>query len=136
MNNIIQIIMQIIISVLSVIGILSCINYISEKIIGGCLRTEKSFFMKTDNTVYLVLNADKIGDKLEYYIRKIQDDIRNKRCIYISKIILYSENPECSQNENERDLYQNEIARICELLTVDYCNVIFVRGNLTDIRYL
>jgi len=129
MNNIIQAIVQIIISMLCVIGSLTCINYILENYIYGNSKKQKRIFIKEDNTAYLILNVDIIGDKLEYYIRQIQDDIKNKRCAYISKIILYSEKLGCPQCEEE---HQDEIARICELLTFDYSNVIFIKGGFSD----
>ena len=130
MNNITQIILKIIIIILCIIGSFACIHYIIENCLNIKSEKEKSFLAKNDNTAYLLLNVDKIGDKLEYYIRNIQNDIKNKKCTYINKIILYSENLACSQNEDESS-YQ-EIARICELLTVDYVNIIFVKGNFTD----
>jgi hypothetical protein len=130
MNNIIQIIMQTVISILCVIGSLSCINYIFENLIYKKIKREENFFVRDDNSVYLIINVDIIGDKLEYYIRKIQNDIKNKRYIYISKIILYSKNLDYKNCDEES--HQKEIARICELLTFDYSNIIFVKGNFQD----
>lgn len=135
MNNIAQTILQIIISILSIIGSLTCFHYIFEKIVNNKsnkLNQEEKLLKKDDNVACLILNVDKIGDKLEYYIRKTQDDIKNKRCIYISKIILYSEKLENSQFQNEEKSYQEEITRMCELFTFDYTNVIFVKGNFMD----
>ena len=124
MINTTPIMLQTVITVLCIIGIISCVHCVFD--IFKNLIWSKSNGEKITKVAYLVLNIDKIGDEIEYYIRTIQDDIKNQRCMYISKIILYS------HSKHEEESYQREIARICELLTLDYNNIIFVKGNLAD----
>ena len=108
MNDIIQIVFQTIIGILSVTGGLCCIYYIF-------CRMKKDLYIK--GNAYLILDIDTIGDKLEYYIRRIQNDINNKY-IYISKIILYSKSLRIN----------NEIYNICRILAQDYNNIIFINN--------
>lgn len=150
-NDIFQMAAQIIISVLCIIGILVFANYIAIYIFENYIYENRSPAnkqinrrnMKRCNAACLVLNVDEIGDKLEYYIRKIQNDIAGNKYIYISKIILYSESfaerysgdSEISElePESESKLKQNnlseEILRICKILTSEYSNVVFVKGG-------
>ena len=118
MNEIIRVIFQIITAVLSLIGILCCIYYILCKT-GS--KNKKDLYIK--GGAYLILDTAQIGDKLEYYVRRIQNDIKS-RYIYISRIILYSKSP--SQNTNEETL------RLCRILAKDYGNIVF----LDDIEQL
>ena len=77
---------------------------------------------------YLILDIDEIGDKLEYYVRKIEDDISN-RYIYISKIILYSK----AFNIDTTDIKNPcEIFKISKILSDNYSNIILL-NNINDI---
>ena len=70
---------------------------------------------------YLILDVDEIGDKLEYYVRRIENDISD-RYIYISKIILYSKTPGplCESCET---------VKICRILSENYNNIIFLNSD-------
>ena len=115
MNDIPQIIFQTMTGILSVIGGLCCIYYM--------LCNDKSDLHIKGNA-YLILDIDEIGDKLEYYIRRIQNDIAN-RYIYISKIILYSKD---NNNNNNID---SDIHAVCRILAKEYNNIIFL-GDCDD----
>jgi len=127
MINTTPIMLQTVITTLCIIGILSCVHCVFDVFKNFICSKFKSNREKGNLTkaACLVVNIDKIGDRIEYYIRTIQDDIKNQRCMYISKIILYSH----SKHEEES---QTEISRMCELLTSDYNNIIFVKGDFAD----
>ena len=108
-----EIIFQISIIALSAIGGLSCIYIL------GCFIFKNKSNLYIKGNTYLVLDVDEIGEKLEYYVRKIENDI-DSRYIYISKIILYSKilgKPVKSANETYK---------ICKILTESYSNIIFL----------
>ena len=109
-------IIKIIIITLSAISGLSCIYILGNFI----FRKKGSLYIK--GNAYLILDIDVIGDKLEYYVRQIENDI-DSRYIYISQIILYSKNLN----------YTSEIFKICTILANSYNNIIFLTGN-TDIE--
>lgn len=115
-----RIIFQIIIIALSVIGGLFCIYTL-----GGFIFRNKSNLYTKGNT-YLFLDIDEIGEKLEYYVRKIESDI-DGRYIYISKIILYSKTLGKSADENSST---SEIYKICKILTENYNNIIFLNDSV------
>ena len=123
-GEILKIILQIIIITLSSIGILACIY-----IFGGSFFKNKNNLYVKGNT-YLVLDVDEIGEKLEYYVRKIENDI-DSRYIYISKIILYS------KTSSKLNGSTGEIYKICKILAESYNNIIFLNDiiieNETDI---
>jgi len=75
------------------------------------------------------LDVDEIGEKLEYYVRKIESDIEDNRYIYISKIILYSKILGKPGNENGS---AGEIYRICKILTENYNNIIFINDIIIE----
>ena len=110
-------IFQIIITALSAIGGLFCLY------IFGCIifRSKSDLYIK--GNTYLVLDIDEIGDKLEYYVRKIENDI-NGRYIYISKIVLYSKKLSESKKTGANDR-SGEIYKICKILAETYNNIIF-----------
>ena len=122
-SNAFEIIFQIIIITLSAVGGLSCIY-----IFGGFIFKNKSNLFIKGNT-YLVLDVDEIGEKLEYYVRKIESDIEDNRYIYISKIILYSKILGKPGNENGS---AGEIYRICKILTENYNNIIFINDIIIE----
>ena len=80
----------------------------------GCILKSRGDLYIKGNT-YLVLDVDEIGEKLEYYVRKIKNDI-DGRYIYISRIILYSKNSSDSC----------EIYKICRILAENNNNIIFL----------
>ena len=127
MNDILKIIFQTITGILSVIGLFCCLYYI-------LCRNNKDLYIKGSS--YLILDIDSIGDKLEYYVRKIQNDINN-RYIYISRIVLYSKSLTVNNNENDTD---GEIFNICRILAKEYSNIVFLGGKnnilsiLSDIK--
>lgn len=118
MNEILQIIFQAITGILSVIGGLCCIYYI-------LCRNQNDLYIK--GNAYLVLDIDAIGDKLEYYIRRIQNDINN-RYIYISKIVLYSQSSELSDKNNTENTtnIDSETLNICRILIQEYDNIVLL----------
>lgn len=118
MNEILQIIFQAITGILSVIGGLCCIYYI-------LCRNQNDLYIK--GNAYLVLDIDAIGDKLEYYIRRIQNDINN-RYIYISKIVLYSQSLELSDKNNTENTtnIDSETLNICRILIQEYDNIVLL----------
>jgi hypothetical protein len=112
---------KIIIIILSVTGGLSCIY-----IFGGFIfKNKSSLYIK--GGAYLILDVDKIGDKLEYYVRKIENDI-DSRYIYISRIFLYS------KTLNHTGQEKSEILEICKILTDTYSNIVFLdnANNIID----
>jgi len=129
MNEIPQIILQTVTGILSVIGGLCCIYYI-------LCRNQNDLYIK--GNAYLILDVDAIGDKLEYYVRRIQNDINN-RYIYISRIVLYSKSSESlnlSQlselsSGNDTTATDVETLNICRILTQDYNNIVFL-GDCDD----
>ena len=114
-----EIIFQIFIITLSVIGGLSCIY-----MFGAFIFKNKSNLYIKGNT-YLILDVDEIGEKLEYYVRKIESDI-DSRHIYISKIILYSKTLSKSGKSVNESGPSGEIYTICKILTKNYNNIIFL----------
>ena len=99
---------------LSVIGGLFCIYMFLGFVFGNFDKNNR----RIKGSAYLVLDVDEIGEKLEYYVRKIESDIEG-RYIYVSKIILYSKTPASGEG--------CEISKICKLLAGDYNNIIFLR---------
>ena len=112
------IITQTIIIIISVTGGLFCLYIL------GCiiLKSKSNLYIK--GNTYLVLDVDKIGERLEYYVRKIESDI-NSRYIYISKIILYSKTLSESKPKTENNS-SDEIYKICKILAENYSNIIFL----------
>ena len=102
MNEIIRIIFETAAGIFSLIGAGFCIYYI--------------FFRKKlyiNGSVYLVLDIDETDERLEYYIRGIQNGN-----IKINKIIL-----------NSKSDMNQETLNICGLLSRDYPNVSFYSGG-------
>jgi len=121
-------IFKILIFTLSAIGGLFCVY-----IFGGFIFRNKSSLYIKGNT-YLILDVDEIGEKLEYYVRKIETDIAD-RYIYISKIILYSKTLSryCKKDINKKEAKETEeIFKICKILAETYGNIIFLNDNTTE----
>ncbi|MCL2097100.1 MAG: hypothetical protein FWH10_09415 [Oscillospiraceae bacterium] len=122
-GEVLEIIFQISVITLSAIGGLFCIYTFCGFVFN--FKDRKNLYIKSG--AYLVLDVDEIGEKLEYYVRKIESDI-NGRYIYISKIILYSKTLEgrrvCAGCEPP------EIYKICRILSEHYNNIIFL-GDIT-----
>ena len=113
-------ILKILIIALSVTGGISFV-YI---LVGSVIKNRGNLYIK--GNTYLILDVDEIGEKLEYYVRKIESGIAD-RYIYISKIILYSKSlskPCKSCKENQGEMY-----RICKILSENYNNIIFPNEN-------
>ena len=111
-------IFQIMIITLSTLGGLFCVYSL------GCFIFRRKSGLYIKGGAYLILDIDAVGDKLEYYVRKIENDI-DRRYIYISKIILYSKNL----------TETGELYKICAILSGSYHNIIFPAEN-TDINLL
>ena len=109
-----EIIFQLLIIVLSITGGLFCIYMFCNYI----FKDKNSLYIK--GNTYLVLDVDEIGEKLEYYARKIESDI-DSRYIYISKIILYSKTLSNSCKKESCEIY-----KICKILSENYNNIIFI----------
>ena len=109
MNDTIKIIFDMLTGIFAVIGFVFCIYYIFLR---------QKLYIK--GSAYLILDTDKTGGQLEYYVRKIQGGN-----VKINKIILYSK----SNDE--------EILNICGMLSRDYPDVTFYAGeniiNLNEI---
>jgi hypothetical protein len=121
-NEILGIISQTIIIILSATGGLFCIY------IFGCIIFNGKNRLYIKGNTYLVVDIDEIGEKLEYYVRKIESDI-DSRYIYISKIILYSKKLSKSKNENNSS---DEIYKICKILAGNYNNIIFLNDFIIE----
>jgi len=115
-----EIIFKIIVIALSVIGFLSCTSIISDFI----FRHKSNLYIK--GNTHLILDVDEIGEKLEYYVRKIESDIA-ERYIYISRIILYSKT---LNKSNKKDT--GEIFKICKILAENYNNIIFLNDSIIE----
>ena len=102
-SGIILLIIKILIVALIAFGGAFCIY----KII---FRNRGNLYMK--GNTYLILDVDEIGDKLEYYVRKIESDIAD-RYIYISKIILYSKTLSKSCKSCKKDNKEPEGSNKC-----------------------
>lgn len=132
-----QVIFRGLTGILSAIGLVACIYCVYYIIFEN--RNRRDLHVK--GNTYLILDIDEIGDKLEYYIRRIQTDINN-RYIYISRIILYSKSLNTDdRNNTDVDVIENEsieneeTLRLCKILTQDYSNIIFLGrdNNILDI---
>ena len=118
------IIAQAIVIMLSAAGGLFCIY------IFGCIIFKNKGDLYIKGNTYLVLDIDEIGEKLEYYVRKIENDI-NGRYIYISKIVLYSKALIESKIKTENSS-PDEIYKICKILASSYNNIIFLDDFLIE----
>ena len=119
-------IIKILIITMAVTGALSCI-YIT----GGFIFSKKNGLYIKGNT-YLILDIDEIGEKLEYYVRKIESDIAG-RYIYISRIILYSKALGKAGGTDTADIKEaGEAYKICRILSENYDNIIFLNDGIIE----
>ena len=116
-----EIIFQITVLTLSAAGGLFCIYLLC----GILLKDRNSLYIK--GNTYLILDVDEIGEKLEYYVRKIESDI-DSRYIYISKILLYSK--DLSESRKTADGEKHELYKICKILADNYNNIIFLNETI------
>jgi len=119
-----EMILKIVMILLSAAGGLSCLY-----IFGGLIfKNKNSLFIK--GNAYLILDVGGIGDKLEYYVRKIENDI-DSRCIYIKKIILYYHytNDINDTNDTKTEKDTTEIFEICKILAGAYNNIILFKSD-------
>jgi len=99
MHEIIKIIYEVVIGVLAVFGAAFCIYYIIFK---------RRLYIK--DPAYLIIDIDAVNERLEYYIWRINANIK------INKIILYSSSG------------SHEALNICEILARDYQNIKFYKN--------
>ena len=107
MNDTIKMVFDMLSGIFAVIGFVFCIYYI--------------FFSKglyIQGSASLIIDIDRAGEQLEYYVRRIQS-----ANIKINKIILYSKSGD------------PEALNICGMLSRDYPNIKFYSGliNLGDL---
>ena len=105
---------------MSATGGLFCVYYIFKNFI---FKSKGGLYIK--GNAYLILDVDAIGEKLEYYVRKIENDISD-RYIYINQIILYSKT---LSRPCESCAADGETFKICRILSESYGNIIFLNNN-------